>query len=84
MRKSLILFASNTGNTRKVAEELKRGFDRHGWEGVLKEIPEDYDVKNPDFDFDDYDFLSVGSPVISEGCSRAEPLFLDQCGNRKS
>ena len=66
MRKNLILFASNTGNTKKVAEELKRSFYRHGWESVLKEIPQDYDVKNPDFDFDDYDFLSVGSPVISE------------------
>lgn len=66
MKKNLILYASNTGNTEKVAIELKNSFDRHGWDSTLKKLPEDYDVKNPDFDFDDYDFLCVGSPVISE------------------
>ena len=33
---------------------------------TLKKLPKNYDAKNPDFSFDDYDFVCVGSPVISE------------------
>ena len=66
MKKNLIVYASNTGNTEKVALELKRHFDRYGWESTVKKLPKDYDVKNPDFSFDDYDFVCIGSPVISE------------------
>ncbi len=66
MKKNIIVYASNTGNTEKVANALKDNFDRYGWESTLKKLPEDYDVENPDFDFDDYDFVCVGSPVISE------------------
>ena len=66
MKKNLIVYASRTGNTEKVAHELAENFDRYGWESVLKKLPDDYDAKHPDFSFDDYDFVCVGSPVISE------------------
>jgi flavodoxin len=65
MTKNLIVYASRTGNTAKVAEELAKNFRRYDWTNDLKKIPDDYDVKNPDFSFDDYDFVCVGSPVIS-------------------
>jgi flavorubredoxin len=66
MKKNLIVYASRTGNTEKIANELAKNFTRHGWENVLKKLPDKYDAKNPDFSFDDYDFACVGSPVISE------------------
>jgi len=66
MKKNLIVYASRTGNTEKIAIEIGKGFERHGWKNDLKKLPDDYDTKNPDFDFNDYDFACVGSPVISE------------------
>ncbi|MBN2568437.1 MAG: hypothetical protein JXB42_03290, partial [Deltaproteobacteria bacterium] len=59
-------YASNTGNTEKIARELENNFEKYGWSNELKKIPKDYDVKNPDFEFDSYDFVCVGSPVIKE------------------
>jgi flavodoxin len=66
MKRNLIVFASKTGNTEKIAREIGKSFERHGWTSDLKKLPDDYDAKNPDFEFDDYDFACVGSPVISE------------------
>ncbi|MCJ7594702.1 MAG: flavodoxin domain-containing protein [Desulfobacterales bacterium] len=66
MKKNLIVYASNTGNTEKIAIALKENFDRYGWQSTLKKLPHDYDVERPDFDFDDYDFVCVGSPINSE------------------
>ena len=53
MKKNLIVYASNTGNTEKIAIALKDDFDRYGWESTLKKLAEDYDTENPDFDFDE-------------------------------
>ena len=66
MKRTLIVFASRTGNTEKVAKEIGKSFERRGWSCDLKKLPDDYDAKNPDFNFQDYDFACVGSPVISE------------------
>ena len=66
MKKNLIVYASNTGNTEKIANEIAKNFERYGWTNDLKKIPADYDTKNPDFEFDEFDFVCVGSPVISE------------------
>ena len=66
MKKNLIVFASKTGNTEKVAKEIGKNFERHGWRNILKKLPDDYDASHPDFDFNDYDFACVGSPVNSE------------------
>ena len=66
MKKNLIVYASNTGNTEMIAKEIGKNFEKYGWSNDLKKIPDDYDTKNPDFEFDSYDFVCVGSPVISE------------------
>lgn len=66
MKKNLIVYASRTGNTEKIAGELAKNFERYGWKNDLKKLPDDYDAKHPDFSFGDYDFACVGSPVISE------------------
>jgi flavorubredoxin len=66
MKKNLIVYASRTGNTEKIALELAKNFERHGWTNDLRKLPDKYDAKHPDFSFDDYDFACVGSPVISE------------------
>ena len=46
MKKNLIVFASNTGNTEKVAKEIAKNFERHGWSNDLKKLPDDYDWEN--------------------------------------
>lgn len=66
MKKNLIVYASLTGNTEKVAQEIGIHFERYGWRNELKKLQDDYDTKNPDFSFSDYDFACVGSPIISE------------------
>ena len=64
--KNLIVYASRTGNTEKVAKEIAANFEKLGWSNELKKLPDGYDTRNPDFDFKDYDFACVGSPIISE------------------
>lgn len=66
MKKNLIVYASRTGNTEKVAKEIGKSFERYGWSNELKKLPDDYDTNNPDFSFMDYDFACVGSPVNNE------------------
>ena len=66
MKKNLIVYASQTGNTERIAKEISKNFERHGWSNHLKKLSDDYDVNNPDFSFNDYDFACVGSPVRSE------------------
>ena len=66
MKKNLIVYASNTGNTEQIAREIGKNFERYGWSNDLKKISPDYDTKNPDFNFDSYDFVCVGSPVNHE------------------
>jgi hypothetical protein len=72
-KKSLIIYASLTGNTEKVAMRFKEVFEKMGWECDTYKVKPDPNVKHPfyknpqikDFPYDlkDYDFLCVGSPV---------------------
>ena len=64
-KKSLVLYASMTGNTEKVALRFKKVFDKNGWECDVFKIEKNTDLKNPPFDYHNYDFLCVGSPVIA-------------------
>jgi flavodoxin len=66
VKNNLIVYASKTGNTEKIAKEIAKQFERFGWTNDLRKLSDDYDAKNPDFDFKDYDFACVGSPVNSE------------------
>jgi len=63
-KKCLIIYASWTGNTEKVAMRFQKVFKEKGWDVDTFKIDHHTDVKNPPFDFDVYDFLCVGSPVI--------------------
>ena len=49
MKRNLIVYASKTGNTEMVANEMAKHFETHGWTNDMKKLPDDYDTKNPDF-----------------------------------
>lgn len=63
-KKSLVLYASLTGNTEKVAGIFAEVFARNEWECDVFKIDSNIDPANPPFTLADYDFLCVGSPVI--------------------
>jgi multimeric flavodoxin WrbA len=63
-KRSLILYASMTGNTEKVALRFKKVFEKKGWECDIFKIDKKTDVDHPPFDLEKYDFLCIGSPVI--------------------
>ena len=62
-RKSLILYASITGNTEKVAMRFKEVFEEKGWECDALKINKHTDINNLPFRLDDYDLLCAGSPI---------------------
>lgn len=62
-KKCLILYASHTGNTEKVASRFKIAFERHGWTVDSVKLNEKSDLAHPTYDFKNYDFLCVGSGI---------------------
>jgi len=64
MAKCLILYSSLSGNTEKVAHRIRGAFRQNGWECDMFKIVKGFDLWHPPFDFDNYDFLCVGSPTI--------------------
>jgi menaquinone-dependent protoporphyrinogen IX oxidase len=60
MENALIVYHSDTGNTRKVAVAIKRGLERAGWDVTLKTVDE---AKGAD-DFFEFDLVCIGSSVI--------------------
>jgi hypothetical protein len=64
-KKSLIIYASWTGNTEKVALRFKKVFDKHGWECDVLKVTRRTDVHNPPYYLDDYDLVCVGSPIVN-------------------
>jgi flavodoxin len=71
IKNNFLLYASQSGNTEKVALALKDGFDRHGWHTTMRKLVGEDDAVMDDIVLEDYDFFCVGSPVI-----RALPLPL--------
>jgi len=63
-RKSLILYASVTGNTEKVAFKFKEVFEKKGWQCDIFKVTKQ-SCKNLPYHLDDYDLLCAGSPVWS-------------------
>ena len=63
-KKSLVMYASMTGNTEKVALRFKKVFEKMGWECDMLKVDGNTDTDNPQVDYSRYDFLCVGSPVI--------------------
>lgn len=60
-KKCLIVYASLSGNTEKVAACFKSTFEKHGWQCDMFKVGKKPDLANLPFDFDDYDFVCVGS-----------------------
>ena len=59
LKSALIVYASNTGNTEKVAFAIRGGLESEGLKVQLKKSQEAAEI-----DFYDYDLVCVGSPSI--------------------
>ena len=59
LKRAVILYWSNTGNTKKVADAIKDGLESAGLEVYLKKTTDAYDI-----DYFDYDLVCVGAPSI--------------------
>ena len=79
-KRSLIVYASLTGNTEEVAYRFKKAFEKKGWMVDTWKIDDNTDLTNSKFNVKDYDFLCVGSPVIHK--KPVEPIvnFLSRAG----
>lgn len=61
----LILYASVTGNTEKVAKAFGKAFENCGWQYDLKKLDAKTNLKNDPLFFSDYDIVALGSPVMA-------------------
>ena len=59
----LIVYSSYSGNTEKVAYRMKKAFEKNNHHTDIYKIDENTDPEDPPFNYKDYDFLCVGSPV---------------------
>ena len=57
----LIVYASRTGNTEKVAYAFHDAFSQAGWSSDIFKVSGETDTSNPPFNFADYDALFAGS-----------------------
>ena len=62
-KKSLVFYASRTGNTAKVAERFKSTLERNGWQCDIARIEEDSDPMAFPYNLKEYDLLCAGSGV---------------------
>jgi hypothetical protein len=62
-KKCLIIYASRTGNTEKVATRFKETCERNSWACDLFKIDRGTDINALPYYFEDYDLLCAGSPV---------------------
>jgi len=66
-KRCLITYASYTGNTEKVAQRFEETFINNGWECDIFKIRRRNvdDILRPPYDFRQYDFVCLGSGLIS-------------------
>jgi len=62
-KKCLILYASHTGNTEKVALRFKKVFEKYGWECDSFRLNRKTDLDHLPFNFNNYDFACIGSGI---------------------
>jgi flavodoxin len=62
-KRSLILYQTMTGNTELVARRFEKVFKDKGWDCDVFKVDKEMDVDNLPFDFNNYDFMCVGSGV---------------------
>jgi flavodoxin len=73
-KKCLIIYASYSGNTEKVALRFKGVLEKHSWQVDMFKIDKNTNFENPPFKYNDYDFVCVGSLVAS---SEPVPEIMD-------
>ena len=68
-RRALILYATMTKNTEKIATAFKETFEHYGWECNCFRLSNrsDWAAMQPDCYFDDYDVVCLGSPIVAGG-----------------
>ena len=66
-RRALILYATMTKNTEKIAEWFREMFEAYRWEVTMIRLKNnmDFDAVQPDVYFDDYDVACLGSPIVA-------------------
>ena len=63
-KRSLIMYASRTNNTTKVAERFKSTLERNGWQCDIFKIQQKGDpMAFPYYNFKDYDLICLGSGI---------------------
>ena len=62
--RALILYASSTGNTEKIALVFQDVLTRYGWASDLVHLDEDTDLPGQGIYLDGYDLVLLGSPVV--------------------
>ena len=65
MKKALILSASYSGNTGKIAELFQTVLKEYGWDCDLMKVTKHTDKHNLPYRMDDYDLLLAGSPIMA-------------------
>lgn len=65
-RRALILYASMSNNTGKIAAAFEEVFDAYNWEVKCVRIrnPKELAEMKEDLYFDDYDVIALGSPIV--------------------
>lgn len=65
MKKALILYASYSGNTAKVAKTFQTVLEEFGWGVDMLKVTKRTDKRNLPYRMDDYDLLLAGSPIMA-------------------
>ena len=68
-RRALILYATMTKNTEKVATWFNETFNEYGWEtNLIRIMPNtNWEELQDKLYFDDYDLIALGSPIVGGG-----------------
>lgn len=68
-KRALILYATMTRNTEKVAVWFKEAFEAYNWDVTLFKLAvnSDWEGMQKNLYFDDYDFVCLGSPIVGGG-----------------
>lgn len=66
-RRALILYATMTKNTEKIAAWFKETFESYQWDVKMIRLKNNMDLEaiQPDVYFDDYDVVCLGSPIVA-------------------
>lgn len=66
-RRALILYATMTKNTEKIAQWFKETFEEYKWEVTMYRLKNGMDLEamQPHVYFDDYDVVCLGSPIVA-------------------